>query len=723
MAAPGIRQRKRLIFCLFMVFFIFFALIIRLLWIQVIRGDLYRGMAVEQWTRDIPVPSKRGIIYDRNGKKLAISASIESIYVRPVEIEDPEGISYRIAEALEMDRQEVLQKLVKKADTVLLKRKVEKEIVDTIRDIPGIHVVDDSKRYYLNRNFAAHLLGFTGIDNQGLDGIEAIFDKYLYGLPGRNISETDAAGRPIPFGFDTQYAPQDGYDLVLTIDEVIQHFAEKAMEEALIKHQAQKATAIVMDPKTGDVLAMVVKPDYDPNTPFEPVSPQQKELWRQMTDEQLRDERLKMWRNYAVSDIYEPGSTFKIITSAAGLEEGVVTPNSTFYCRGTVKVGGRTLKCWRYYSPHGHETFTEGVQNSCNPVFIEVAQRLGEEKFIKYIEAFGFGAQTGIDLPGEAYGLVMNPSVVGPVELSTMSYGQGIAVTPIQLITAASAIANDGILMEPRIVLELRDKDGNTVHSFGPRMRRQVISPETSRTMMQILESVVSDGTGSNAYIPGYRVAGKTGTAQKVIDGRYVDRKYVASFIAIAPADDPRIAVLVVIDEPDPSNYYGGQIAAPIAGSIVKDVLRYLNVKPRYTEEEAEDLVKTKVAVPDVRGVSLQEALKTLKNNKLQFQVVGEVIEGDNNTVVDQTPKPGIMVSENSIVLVYLESFEREGNESMVPDVIGRTLSGATGLLQAAGLRIQVSGAGVAVGQDPLPGSMVGKDTVFRVEFEEPNND
>lgn len=722
MVAPGIRQRKRLIFCLFTVFFIFFALILRLMWIQVIKGDLYRGMAVEQWTRDIPVPSKRGIIYDRNGKKLAISASIESIYVRPVEIEDVEGVSYRIAEALGMDRQQVLEKLTKKADTVLLKRKVEKEIVDTIRDIPGIHVVDDSKRYYSNRNFAAHLLGFTGIDNQGLDGVEAIFDKYLYGLPGRNIAETDAAGRPIPFGYDTQYAAQDGYDLVLTIDEVIQHFAEKAMEEALIKHNAHRATAIVMDPKTGDVLAMVVKPDYDPNTPFEPVDPESKKLWEGMTEEKKRDERLKMWRNYAVSDIYEPGSTFKIITSAAGLEEGVVTPNSTFYCRGTVKVGGRTLECWRYYSPHGHQTFTEGVQNSCNPVFIEVAQRLGEEKFLKYIEAFGFGSKTGIDLPGEAYGLVMNPSSVGPVELSTMSYGQGIAVTPIQLITAASAIANDGILMEPRIALELRDKEGNTIHRFEPRMRRQVISPETSRTLMQILESVVSDGTGSNAYIPGYRVAGKTGTAQKVIDGRYVDRKYVASFVAIAPADDPRIAVLVVIDEPDPSNYYGGQIAAPVAGAIVRDVLRYLNVKPRFTEEEAQDLIKTKVAVPDIRGMSLQEALKALKNNKLQFQVVGPVVEGGSNTVVDQTPKPDIMVSENSIVLLYLESYEEDSAEAIVPDVVGRTLSGATGLLQSAGLKIQVSGVGIAVGQDPLPGSLVDKDTVVRVEFKEPGN-
>jgi stage V sporulation protein D (sporulation-specific penicillin-binding protein) len=722
LAAPGIRLRKRLIFCLFAVFFLFFALVMRLLWIQVIKGDVYRDMAVEQWTRDIPVPSKRGIIYDRNGKKLAVSASIESIYVRPVEIENPEEVSYKIAEALKMDRAEVLAKLTKKMDTVLLKKKVEKEIVDKIRDIPGIHVVDDSKRYYTNRNFAAHLIGFTGIDNQGLDGVEAVFDKYLYGLPGRNIAETDAAGRPIPFGFDTQYAPQNGYNLVLTIDEVIQHFAEKAIEEAVIKNKAQRATAIVMDPKNGDILAMVVKPDYDPNFPFNPVDPGEKRRWESLPEEQLREERLKMWRNYAVSDIYEPGSTFKMITAAAGLEEGVVTPSSTFYDRGFIKVGGRTLKCWRYYSPHGHQTFVEGVQNSCNPVFIEVGQRLGKEKFLKYVEAFGFGEQTGIDLPGEAYGMVMNPSAVGPVELATMSFGQGIAVTPIQLITAASAIANDGMLMQPRIALELRDDKGNTVHEFKPKMRRQVISPETARTLMQILESVVSEGTGSNAYVPGYRVAGKTGTAQKVVNGRYIDGKYVASFVAIAPYDDPRIAVLVVIDEPDPANHYGGQIAAPVAGAIVRDTLRYLKVKPRYSVEEAEKLVKNKVKVPDIRNMPLQEGLKILKNNNLQFQVVGNIIEGDRNLIVDQTPKPDIMVSEKSIVLIYLESFEDQNSEVIVPSVIGKTVNGATNLLKASHLQIQVSGTGIAANQEPLPGKVVERGTVVKVEFKEPVN-
>ncbi len=722
MTAPGIRIRKRLIFCLFAVFFLFFALMLRLVWLQIVRGDMYREMAVEQWTRDIPIPSRRGIIFDRNGKKLAISASIETLYVRPVEIEDVEEVSYRIAEALDMDREYVLDRLARKVDTVLLKKKVEKEDVDKIRDIKGIYSVDDSKRYYPNRNFAAHILGFTGVDNQGLDGVEALFDRYLYGLPGRNIAETDAVGRRIPFGFDMQYSPQDGYNLVLAIDEVIQHFAEKAVEEAVINNKAQKGTAIVMDPKTGDILALAVKPDYDPNVPFDPLNVKEQDRWEGLSEEEIRDERLKMWRNYAVSDIYEPGSTFKIVTTAAGLEEGAVTPDSTFYCKGSITVGGRTLKCWRSYAPHGHQTFTEAAQNSCNPVFIEVAQRLGKESFLKYIEAFGFGERTGIDVPGEAYGLVMNPSAVGPVELANIGFGQGVAVTPIQLITAASAIANDGVLMEPRIALELRDEEGNTVHEFKSKAKRQVISPQTARTTMEILETVVSDGTGSNAYIPGFRVAGKTGTAQKVVDGRYLQGKYVASFIGIAPADDPKVVVLVVIDEPDPSNYYGGQIVAPVVGSILSDTLRYLKVQPRYTEEEAERLVREKAQVPDICNMPLQDAIKTLSSSNLQFQVVGNVIEGGENRIVDQTPKPDIMVSEKSIVLLYLESYNQQDQEVIVPNVIGSTVNGATNLISNAGLRIQISGTGIAVNQIPLPGEVIDMDQVVKVEFEEPEN-
>ncbi|MFA7216262.1 MAG: penicillin-binding transpeptidase domain-containing protein, partial [Bacillota bacterium] len=508
--------------------------------------------------------------------------------------------------------------------------------------------------------------------------------------------------------------------LVLTIDEVIQHFAEKAIDEAVINNKAKRGAAIVMDPKTGDILALVVKPDYDPNTPFDPINEQEQELWEGLSAEELRDERLKMWRNYAVSDIYEPGSTFKIITTAAGLEEGVVRPDSTFYCKGSIMVGGRNLKCWRSYNPHGHQTFVEAAQNSCNPVFIEVAQRLGKEKFLEYIEAFGFGEPTGVDLPGEAYGLVMNPSVAGPVELANMGFGQGVAVTPIQLAAAASAIANEGMLMEPKIALALKDQEGNTIHEFEPKLRRQVISPQTARTEMQILETVVSEGTGSNAYVPGFRVAGKTGTAQKVVDGRYVQGKYVASFLGIAPADDPRVVVLVVIDEPDPANYYGGQIAAPVVGNILSDTLRYLKVQPRYTEEEAERLIQEKVEVPDVGGIPLKEAIKTLNSSNLQYQVVGSVIEGDDNRVVDQTPKPDIMVSEKSIVLLYLESYKGQNQEAIVPNVIGKTVNGATGLLRAEGLKVQISGTGIAVDQEPLPGEVVNIETIVKVIFEEP---
>jgi stage V sporulation protein D (sporulation-specific penicillin-binding protein) len=327
-----------------------------------------------------------------------------------------------------------------------------------------------------------------------------------------------------------------------------------------------------------------------------------------------------------------------------------------------------------------------------------------------------------VDLPGEAAGIVMNPSTVGPVELANMGFGQGVAVTPIQLAAAASAIANEGILMEPRIALALKDQEGNTVHEFSPRVKRQVISPQTARATMQILETVVSDGTGSNAYVPGFRVAGKTGTAQKVVDGRYVQGRYVASFVGIAPADDPRVVVLVVIDEPDPANYYGGQIAAPVVGSILSDTLRYLKVQPRYTEEEAERLITERVPVPDLTGMPLMEAIKTLNSSKLQYQVVGSVIEGDENRIIDQTPKPDIMVSEKSIVLLYLETYRGFSQEVIVPNVIGKTINGATNLLKSENLRIQVSGTGIAVSQDPLPGEVVNVDTIVKVEFQDPES-
>jgi len=661
LAGVSVTIKKRILFVLISFFLMFFVLIGRLIFIQIINGDDYLKKAVDQWTKDIAIPSKRGIIYDRNGKKMAVSATAYILYARPVQIKDKVAMAKILSEVLKMDEQTVLKKISDNKSNVLIKQKVDSEKVNELREkllankLNGIEFVDDCKRFYPQANFASHLLGFTNNDNTGQDGVEAAFDKYLNGFPGRNIVMTDGHGDELP-GSDRKYfEPQDGLNLVLSVDEVIQHFAEKAIENAQIENKAKRAMAIVMDPKTGDILAMVAKSDYDNNEPRKAPA-NVADRWPTMKDKEQLDELYKVWRNPILSDSYEPGSTFKIITSAAGLEENVVNPDDRFYCSGFVTVGGHRLKCWRSYRPHGSETFTQGVQNSCNPVFIEVGQRLGKEKFVKYIKAFGFGAPTNVNLPGEASGIVRDVSAVGPVELANIAFGQGITVTPIQLITAVSAVANGGYLMEPRIAKKLVDNDGNAVHEFEPRVVRQVISKETSEVLRGILASVVSDGTGRGAMVPGFKVAGKTGTAQKAENGRYVSGKFVASFVGFAPANDPKVAVLVVIDEPNGSSTFGGVIAAPVVGSIIGDTLRYLDVKPQYTEEEAKKFERPIVKVPEIRNMKYKEAVKELTKLKLQYRLDDDNNPTTESLVLDQTPRAGAEVNEGTIVILYAQN-------------------------------------------------------------------
>jgi stage V sporulation protein D (sporulation-specific penicillin-binding protein) len=657
LANVKITVKRRLVALLIIFTTAFLGLTGRLAFIQIVNSSEYQKKAMEQWTRDVKIPSKRGIIYDRNGKKLGISATAYEVLVHPAEIKDKEAVATALAEALEMDRAALMEKITKKQASVTIKKKVDAEIVKSLREkeLKGVVYNEDSKRFYPQRNFASYVLGFTGIDNLGQDGVEKTFDKYLNGFPGRNIRMTDARGQELPDSDSKYYEAQDGLNLVLTIDEVIQHFAEKAVESTFIEQKAKRVTAIVMEPKTGDILALAVKNDYDNNDPRK--APESLlDTWDTLTPDQQYNEMFKMWRNPAVSDTYEPGSTFKIITTAAGLEEKVVSKEDKFYCSGSVLIAGKRLKCWRSTRPHGSESFVEGVQNSCNPVFIEVGQRLGEDKFYKYIRAFGFGEPTNVKLPGEANGLVMTPAKMGPVELATVSFGQGIAVTPIQLITAISAAVNDGYLMEPRIAKKLVDNQGNTVHDFQPKTVRQVISKETSAELREILESVVSEGTGKSAYVPGYRIGGKTGTAQKAENGRYVSGKYVASFVGFAPANDPQVAVLVVIDEPGGFSHFGGQIASPVVKSIISDTLRYLDVKPQYTPAELELMQKPLVKVPEVRNMAYKDAIKLLTQNKLNHQLEGG--EGEtslNSLIVDQIPKPGASINQEGDVILIVK--------------------------------------------------------------------
>ena len=660
MSTPSIANKKRLVFLLFAVSFILFGLIFRIGWIQIVDGERYRQLAHMQQTRDIPIPAKRGIVFDRKGKELAISASTSTVWARPAEVERSgkvDEISKELAAILEQDENEIKAKLTRRnVGLIKIEKWIDKEKADAIRQakMEGVWIAEDNRRHYPFGNFAAHILGHTTDDNRGLVGIELEYDKYLSGLPGRWIKNTDAVGRQLPYGVEKYYEPENGLNVVLTIDEVIQHFTEKAVDNALAQTKAKKVIAIVMDPKTGDILAMATKPDFDPNNPRVPVSEEKKREFESLDTKEKQKLWNEMWRNPMISDTYEPGSTFKLITSAAGLEEGVVEPNSPFYCSGYATVAGQKIRCWRYYNPHGAQTFTVGVQNSCNPVFIEIGQRLGVEKYYKYIEAFGFTKITGVDLPGEGNSIVQNKERVGPVELATISFGHGISVTPLQLVNSIAAIGNDGKLMKPRIVKELVDDAGNVIHRYEPKMVRQAVSEKTARELRLIMESVVTDGSGKSAYIPGYRIGGKTGTADKIENGRYASGKVYSSFVALAPIDDPRLAVLVVVDEPQGVRF-GSLTAAPAVHDILKDSLRYMDIEPQYNEKEAKQFAKAEVTVPEVRNMTLTNAAKTLATHSLQYDTEPTTVDNPDTVIVDQFPKPGAKVPEKSIIILYLK--------------------------------------------------------------------
>lgn len=660
LSTPSIAHKKRLVLLLFAVSIALFLLIIRIGWIQIVKGERYRQLAHIQQTRDIPIPAKRGIIYDRKGKELAISASTNTVWARPVEVAksgELDAISKKLAEILEVDEQEIKEKLSSKnVGLIKVAKWVDKDKADAIRKekLEGIWIAEDNKRHYPFGNFASHIIGHTTDDNRGLVGIELEYDKYLSGLPGRWIKSTDATGKQLHYGTEKYYEAENGLNVVLTIDEVIQHFAEKAIDNTLAQTKAKRVFAIVMEPKTGDVLAMAVKPDYDPNNARVPLDENKRRVYETLDSKEKQKMWNEMWRNPIISDTYEPGSTFKLITAAAGLGEGVITPETPFYDPGYIVVAGQRLKCWRYYRPHGAQTFTQAVQNSCNPVFVEVAQKLGVDKYYEYLDAFGFSKPTGIDLPGEGSAIIQNKANVGPVELATISYGQGISVTPLQLITAISAIGNDGKLMEPRIVKELVDDSGNVIHRYEPKMVRQVLSQKTAKELRLIMESVVTEGSGKNAYIPGYRIGGKTGTADKIVNGRYAPGKVYSSFIALAPVDDPQLAVLVVVDEPQ-GVHFGSLTAAPAAHEILRDTLRYLDVEPKFNEKEAQEYEKNDVVVPEIRNLSLKEAAKVLSESKLQYDTEPVTVENPDTIVIDQFPKPGAKIPEKSIIILYLK--------------------------------------------------------------------
>jgi stage V sporulation protein D (sporulation-specific penicillin-binding protein) len=726
LSAPGLSLRKRQLALLIIFTAIVVGLLVRIAVIQFVDGEELQKKAFQQQNTGRTISPIRGSIYDRNGKELAISVQTATITCNPNEItaENAGKVADGLSPLLEMDRTEIYNLVTKKTYYVVIKRKVDKKTEDNVRkwiadnNIKGVAIGEDAKRYYPDGNLAAHVIGFTGDDNQGLQGIESIMEKYLKGAPGRILSEVDAKGRAVPLSTEKRIDAQDGLNVVLTIDTTIQYLATKTLEKAIDDYKVKRGgIAIVMDPRNGDILALVSKPDYDLNNPYafpKGVEGLDKANWVEKSKESVDILNKTVWRDKAISDTYEPGSTFKSFTTAAGIEEGVVTPD-TITSDYPVKVTGwpKLIYCWRRGREHGVETFREAVYNSCNPAFVKVAQSLGVDRFYSYVKAFGFYDKTGIDLAGESKPLFQ--SKPKEVDMAAASFGQRFTITPIQLITGYGAIVNGGKLMKPRLVKELTDSNGNIVEKFEPEVVRTVISKQTSETVRDILEGVVStpNGTGNNAYIKGYRIGGKTGTSQTTEEG-----VYTASFSGFAPADNPVVCVLVALFDPKGESHMGGAIAAPTAGKLLEDVLNYLQVERKYTEADLKDMAKD-VFVPEVRKMSVDDAVKKLKQLGLDYKLEGD---GNNKSMVlEQTPKPDASVPEKSVVILYTYKPQQEQSVKM-PDLSNKTISEATEALNNIGLNIKVSGAGVVFRQQIDPGTLVAKGQVVEVDFKQLDN-
>lgn len=689
-------------------------LTVRIGWIQFVRGSEYSKEAAMQQTKDVAISSKRGTIYDRNLNELAKSASADTVTACPREITDAgktNEVATGLAQILGMDKDKVYAILAKNSSYEVVKRKIDKDQADAIREkgFVGITLVEDFKRYYPGGSLASHIIGFVGTDNQGLAGIEMIYENYLKGLPGRIITAKNAAGTEMPYKYEKYIDPENGVNVVLTIDEIIQRKVEDTLKKFSENYNVQNGAAcIVMKAKTGEILAMATYPSFDLNEPFSIVDEELKKEIEKIDNSEERTQKTsdalnKQWRNKAVVDEYEPGSTFKAMVAAMALDENIVSLNENFVCNGSVTVGNHQIHCWKR-SGHGTETFVQGVYNSCNPVFMSIGARLGNATFYRYYKAFGFTEKTGFDLPGEADGTFFSMKNFNTTELATSSFGQGFTITPLQLITAYSAITNDGLMVKPRLIKSLIDDDGNVLKNYETESIRQVVSKETANTVCEILEGVAAEGTSKNAYIEGFRVGGKTGTSEKHPRG---NGKYIASFVGFAPADNPEVICLIMFDEPTGGAYMGGQVAAPAFKEIMSDVLVHLQIES-----------SSKVSynfVPDVTGKTVSEASAEINKSGLKYFKYGE---GD--TVISQNPIAGTALGDG-IVILYTDKVEEDFVE--VPKLNGYFASDANIVLTNAGLNMKVKGGSIAnygalVGtQSPEAGTKVPRGSVVTVEF------
>ena len=714
-------KSKNLLICMLIIFAILLLLILRLAYLQFIKGPDLKEAANRQQSTNRVISAKRGNIYDSTGKLLAASASVDTVSINPSKIkkENKEKVAKAFSEIFELDYEETLAKVNSSNSFETIIKKVEKDKITKLQEwmketeiYSGINIDEDVKRYYPYGTLASNLIGFCNTDNDGQEGIELKWNSVLSGTSGKITSIENAAAQLIPDKNETYIPAENGNNITLTIDANIQTIAEKYLKQACIENDCKSGgNVIIMNPSTGDILAMATYPDYDLNSPRTP-NDNLSSTWDSLSSEEQVNSLIKMWRNKAVSDTYEPGSTFKIITAAIGLEENVVSTDTPgdFYCSGYELINGIKINCWKYQTTHGSQTLRQALMNSCNPALMQLGKRIGAQTLYKYYEAFGLFDKTGIATSGEANSYFWDLDDVGPIELATMSFGQRFRVTPIQLITAVSSVANNGVLVEPRIVKQVENPDTGAITSIESTNVRQVISKETSDELMNMLESVVTEGTGRYGQVKGYSIAGKTGTSEP--DSTNKNAMYVASFVGISPVQNPEVVALVTLYDPQgKAGHQGGTIAAPVVSQILSEVLPYLGVPSDDLSSDEGTNTITTTTVLDVRNKTLAEAKKIIEDAGFTCNISGE---DTSLLVTDQVPKPGTALVSGAIVNLYSEGNEARISQE-VPDLKGMSYLQAKSALKQRNLNIHVTGTGTVLSQDPMAGTSVEEGTVINV--------
>lgn len=706
---------KRLSFSMAVYYLLISVLIMRLGYIQIVNPEKYTDKAIFQQQKDEIIQPLRGSILDRNGKELAVSIVTYDILVEKIYVQDVQKTAEALSKILEdVTVEEFKTKFGDDTKRFILRKNIPLELVEEIKqsEATGLKFEENSQRKYPYGQFGSFVIGHVSYDNEGIAGIESYMNNELKGIPGRRIVIKDAENREVPNSEIRYNEARNGNTIVLTIDEVLQHHVEKVTNQAYIDNNAVSVTSIVMNPKNGEILAMASKPDYDPNSPREAkFEVYAKQLEKAQDVDQRSAIISKMWRNPSVNDIYEPGSPFKLITASAAIEEDKVFADEVFYDSGYVKIKDRTIKNWTS-RPYGSLTFRKAVEESVNTVFVQVANRLGAETFRKYIEAFGYGSKTGIEIPGEAEGIIYPLSKTGEVELATMSFGQSISVTPLQMINSVAAIANEGKLLKPTLIKEIWDYKGNIIHRHEKEEVKASVSPLTASKVMDLMESVVKSG-GENSQIDGYRLAGKSGTAQKASNGIYQAGAYIGSYVAVAPVEDPQLVVLTIIDEPRGGSYYGGVVAAPVARDIMSYSLRYLGVNPDNTGSSDSS---PKVAIPEIRNMKISEAKEKLSKSGLGYRLSIKEEVSPDTVVSDCFPKPGEKLTKGSDVILYIQ---QNNSEIKMPDLKGKTMEETDKILTGLGLNPSYTGTGKVHSQAPAAGTRLSPGTVVSLEMKD----